>query len=94
MWDSWTQNNTSGISTKCLSEFMGLLRAGQAVGNLNKTCTFRNCGTTVRKTKRRKYQDMHFQNFWDSCAQSKSVGNLPKLDFQTFWDSCAQNETS
>ena len=46
---------------------MGLLCAEQNVGNL-KQCTFRNSGTPVRKTKRRKSQKMHVQEFWDSCA--------------------------
>ena len=54
-----------------LSGIMGLLCAEQHVGNLKK-CTFRNSGTPVRRTKRRTSQDMHFQEFWDSCAQNKT----------------------
>ena len=50
---------------------MGLLCAEQDVGNINK-CTFRNSGTPVRRTRRRKSQKVHFQEFWDSCAQNKT----------------------
>ena len=50
---------------------MGLLCAEQDVGNLNK-CIFNNYGTPGRRTKRRKSQKMHFQEFWDSCAQNKT----------------------
>ena len=32
--------------------------------------TFRNSGTPVRRTRRRKSQQMHFQGFWVSCAQN------------------------
>ena len=38
---------------------MGLLCAKQGVGNLNKW-TFRNSGTPVRRTRRRKSQKLHF----------------------------------
>ena len=41
------------------------------VGNFKK-CTFRNSATLMRRTKRRKSQDMHFQEFWESCAQNKT----------------------
>ena len=50
---------------------MGLLCAEQNAGNLNK-CVVRHSGTPVRRTKRRKSQDMHFQKFWDSCAQNRT----------------------
>ena len=33
---------------------------------------FRNYGTPVRRTRRRKSQKMYFQEFWDSCAQSQT----------------------
>ena len=59
-WDSCAQNKTSKISKKRLSGIMGLLCAEQSVGNL-KECTFRNSGTPVRRTKRRKSQNIHFQ---------------------------------
>ena len=45
--------------------------AEQDVGNL-KNCTFWNFGTPVRRTDRRKSQKLHFQEFWDSCAQYKT----------------------
>ena len=54
-----------------LSGILGLLCAQQDVGSLEK-CTFRNSGTPVRRTRRRKSQKMHFQEFWDSCAQNKT----------------------
>ena len=48
---------------------LGLRCAEQNVGNL-KTCTSKNYGTPVRRTKRRKSQEMHFEELWDSCAQN------------------------
>ena len=33
---------------------------------------FGNYGTPVRSTNRRKFQKMHFQKFWDSCAHNKT----------------------
>ena len=57
---------------------MGLLCAEQDVGNLN-TCTFRNSGTPVRRTRPRKSQKMCFQEFWDSCAQS-TTSDISKND--------------
>ena len=50
---------------------MGLLCAEQNVGNLKKR-TSRNYGTPVRRTRRRKSQQIDFQEFWDSCAQNKT----------------------
>ena len=50
---------------------MRLLCAEQDVGNMKK-CTFRNSGTPVRRTTSRKYQQLHFREFWDSCAQNKA----------------------
>ena len=50
---------------------MGLLCAEQDLGNLDKI-TFNNSGTPVCRTRRRKSQEMHFQEFWDSCAQNKT----------------------
>ena len=69
-WDSCAQNGTSEISTTTLSGILGLLRAEQDVGNLKKKCIFRNGGTPGRRTRRRKSQKMHAQEFWDSCAQN------------------------
>ena len=54
-----------------LSGILGLLCAEQDVGNLNK-CAFRNSGTPVRRTRRRKSPKMHLQGLWDSCAQNKT----------------------
>ena len=70
-WDSFAQNKTSEISKNARSGILGLLGAEQDVGNLKK-CTFRNSVTPVRRTRRRKPQRMHFQEFWDSCAQNKT----------------------
>ena len=47
----------------------------------------------VRRRKRRKSQKMHFQEFWDSCAQNKT-SESSKMHFRDFWESCAQNKTS
>ena len=65
------QNKPSEISNNALLGIPGLLCAEQDVGNLKKW-TFRNFGTPVRRTKRRTSQTMHFQNFWDSCAQNRT----------------------
>ena len=35
-------------------------------------CSFRNSGTPVRRTTRRKSQKMDFHELWDSCAQNKT----------------------
>ena len=90
-WDSCAQNKTSKISKNAFQGILGLLCAEQTVGNLKhalsgilrllyveqdignlKTCTFRNSGAPVRKTKRRKSQNLHFQKFWDSCARNNT----------------------
>ena len=34
--------------------------------------TFRISGTPVRRPRRQKSKKMHFQKFWDSCAQNKT----------------------
>ena len=54
-----------------LSGILGLLCAEEDVGNLKKW-TFRISGTPVRRTRRRKSQEIDFQEFWDSCAQNKT----------------------
>ena len=61
-----------------LSGILGLLCAEKDVGNIKK-CTVRNSGTPVCRTRRRKYQHMHFQEFWDSCAQNKTSENVRNL---------------
>ena len=70
-WDSCAQNKASEISNHGRSGILGHLCAEQHVGNLKK-CTFRNSGTPVRRTKRCTYQNMHLQEFWDSCARNKA----------------------
>ena len=65
------KNMTSTNSKHALSESLGAWFAEQNVGNFKK-CTFSNSGTPVRRTRRRKSQKMHFQEFWDSCAQNKT----------------------
>ena len=57
--DSCSQNKTSEISNTTLSGILRVLCAEQNVGNLKKW-TFRNYGTPVRRTKRRKFQQMQF----------------------------------
>ena len=54
-----------------LSGILGLLGAEQDVGNLKK-CTSKSSGIPVRRTRRRKFQKLHFQEFYDSCAQTKT----------------------
>ena len=74
-----------------LPRSLGLLCAEQNVRNL-KQCTFKNSGIPVRRTRRRKSQQMHLGEFWDSCAQNKTSEIAQQLHFQ--WDSCAQDKTS
>ena len=62
LWDSCEQNKTSEISKNGLSGIMGLLCAEQNVETL-KTLPFKNSGTPVRRTKRRKSQRHDFQEF-------------------------------
>ena len=83
-WDSCAQNKTSEISKTALSGIQGLLCEEQSVGNLKKW-TFRDSRTPVRRTRRRKSQQLHFQEFWDS----QDVGNLKNMHLQEFRDSCA-----
>ena len=90
--DSCAQKKTSEISTNGLSGILGLLCAEQDVGNL-KNCTFWNYGTPVRRTDRRKSQQLHFHELWGSCAQNKT-SEISKMDIGDFWDSCAQNKGS
>ena len=90
-WDSCAQNKTSEISKIALSGILGLLGAEQNVRNL-KTCTFRNSGTPGRRTKRQKSQKMHFQEFWDSCAQNKT-SEISKSELSGFQGLlCAEQE--
>ena len=70
-WDSCAQNKTSEISNNALELILGLLCAEQNVENLNK-CTFRNCGTPIRRRTRRESQKVHFQNFWDSDSHDQT----------------------
>ena len=70
-WDSSAQKRTSEISKNALPRILGLLCAEQDVGNL-KNYTSRNSATPVRRPKRRISQKMHFQDFWDSSAQTKT----------------------
>ena len=76
-WDSCAQNKTSEISKIALSRILGLLCTEQDVGNFKK-CTFKYFGTPVRRTRRRKSQKIHFQEFWDSCAQNKA-SEIPQM---------------
>ena len=70
-WDSCAQNKTSEISKNAYSGILALLCAEQDVGNL-KNCASKNSGTPVRRTRRRKSQKLHFQEFCDSYAQTKA----------------------
>ena len=77
-WDSCAQYKTSEISKNGPSGILGLLCADQGVRNLKK-CTFRNSGTPVRRTKRRKSRALHCQEgiLGLLCAEP-DVGNLKK----------------
>ena len=64
LWDSCAQNKTSEISKRALSGILGLLCAEQNAGNQNKY--FLNSEIPAPRTERRKYQKLHFLEFWDS----------------------------
>ena len=66
-----TCTKTSEIAKNALPGILGLLCAEQNVGNLKK-CTVSISETLVRRTTRQKFQKMHVQEFWDSCAQNKT----------------------
>ena len=65
------KNMTSTISKHALSESLGARFAEQNVGNLKKKLHFQEF-SPMRRAKRRTSQNMHFQEFWDSCAQNKT----------------------
>ena len=46
----------------------------------------------MRRTKRRTSAKIHFQEFWDSCAQNKT-SEISKMWLES-WDSRAQNNAS
>ena len=91
-WDSCAQNKTLEISTNALSGIRGLLCAEQNIGKLNK-CTFRNSGTPVRRTKRRKSQQLHFRNS-GTPAQNKTseILNTALSDIMGLW--CAEQNVN
>ena len=91
-WDSCAQNETSEISKSGCSGFQGLLCAEQDVGNLKKW-TFRNYGTPVRRTRRRKFQKWTFRISGSPVRRTRRRKS-EKIDCQEVWDSCAQNKTS
>ena len=71
---------------------MALRFAEQNVGNLN-NCTFRISGNSVRRTKCRKSQQLHFRN--SGTPLRRTIRRIyRKLHVQKFWDTRAQNKTS
>ena len=50
-------------------------------------------GTSVRRKKRQKSQNLHFHKLWHSCAQNQTA-DISNMHFHNFWDACAQNKTS
>ena len=76
-WDSCAQNKTSEISKNALSRILRLLCAEQDAENL-KTCTFRNSGTPVRRTRRRKSQQNALSRIMGLLLAEQHVGNANK----------------
>ena len=60
---------------------MGFLRAEQNVRNLKK-CTFRNSGTPVRRTRRRKSQQNALSGILGFLCAEQTVGNLKNCTFR------------
>ena len=90
--DFLAQNKTSEISKIALSGILGLLGAEQDVGNLKK-CTFRNSGTSVRRTRRQKSQQNARSGILGLLGAEQDVGNL-KNALSGILDSRKQNKTS
>ena len=72
---------------------MGLQLAERNVGNNNKY-TFRNYGTPIRRTRRRKSRKDALSELLGLGFADQSVRNLKKIHVQKLWDSGSQNKTS
>ena len=81
----FSKNEFSGI--------LGLLCAEQNAGNLKKY-TFRNSGTPVRRTERRKSHKNELSGIVELLCAEQAVKKSQTMHFQELWDSCAQNKTS
>ena len=68
------EQNVGNLKNCTFRKSGSLVCAEQNVENPNKMHVreFGNSGTPVRRTKRQTSQEMHFCNFWDSCAQDKT----------------------
>ena len=59
-----------------------------------KKMTFNNCGTPVRRTKRRKSQQKLTFGISGTAVRRTKRRKSKNMDFQEFGDACAQNKTS
>ena len=66
-----------------LSGILELLCAEQDVGNL-KRCTFKNSGTPVCRTRRQKFQKMHFQKILDTSLRRTRRRKYTKMTFKNY----------
>ena len=73
------EQNVENIK-QALLRILGHLCAEQNVGNI-KNCTFRNSGTPVRKTERRKHQQDACSGILGLFCAEKNVVNLNKCTF-------------
>ena len=80
LWDSCAQNKTSEIPKNARLGILGLLYAEQNIGNL-KNYTFKNSGTPVRRTIRRK---SHTTPFPKPDIRTQFLMFSPKLWFSFF----------
>ena len=73
---------THGTSQKhALSQIMGLLCAEQNVGNLNKNALSECMGLLCAEQNVGNLRSMHFQKFWDSCAQNRKSEVSKNVNF-------------
>ena len=82
-----------GKPKNALLGMLGLLCAEQNVGNIKKWA-FKNSGSPVRRTRRRKSKKNAISGILRLLGAEQDVGNLKKMHCQELWCSWAQNKTS
>ena len=92
----WFAEQHVGTLTNELSEYLGLRLAEQNVGNKKeRTCASISSGTPIRRTKRRKSQQIHVHKLFDSGSQNNTSEIKTNGERnQKVWDSKSQNKTS
>ena len=81
LWDSCAQNKTTDISTNDCQEFLDSCVQNKTSESSTK-CTFKNSGTPVRRTKRRKSQHNALLGILGLLSAEQNVGNLKTCTFK------------